>query len=147
MNKEIIYFNKLGNSNLSPNSNQSPNNGYFQFSLVAQSCPTLCDHTDRSTPGLSVHHQLLEFTQTHVYWVSDAIQPSHPLSSPSPLSFNLSQHQVLFKWISCSHQVAKVVTLGINNDIVPGKLCKIFIFYIFQKFSLHWVLLLRAGFL
>ena len=63
------------------------------------------------TPGLSVHHQLPEFTQTHVHWVSDTIQPSHPLSSPSPPAFNLSQHQGLFKWLSSSHQVAKVLKL------------------------------------
>ena len=67
-----------------------------QFSSVTQSCPTLCDPTDCSTPGLSVHHQLLEFTQTHVHWVGDAIQPSHPLLSPSPPTFNLSQLQGLF---------------------------------------------------
>ena len=69
-----------------------------QFSSVTQSCPTLCDPMDCNTPGLPVHHQLPEFTQTHVHWVSDAIQPSHPLSSPSPPAFNLSQHQGLFKW-------------------------------------------------
>ena len=69
-----------------------------QFSSVAQSCPTLCDPMDGSTPGLPVHHQLPEFTQTHVHWVSDAIQPSHLLLSPSPPAFNLSQHQGLFKW-------------------------------------------------
>ena len=63
-----------------------------KFSSVTQSCPTLCDPMDRSTPGLPVHHQLLEFTQTHVHWVHDAIQPSHPLSSPSPPTLNLSQH-------------------------------------------------------
>ena len=67
-----------------------------QFSSVAQSCPTLCDPMDCSTPGLPVHRQLLEFTQTHVHRVSDASQPSHPLSSPSPPAFNLSQHQGLF---------------------------------------------------
>ena len=78
-----------------------------QFSSVTQSCPTLCDSLDCSTPGLPVHHQLLEFTQTHVHWVSDAIQSSHPLSSPSPPAFNLSQHQGLYKWVSFSHQVAK----------------------------------------
>ena len=66
-----------------------------QFSSVAQSCPTLCDPMNRSTPGLPVHHQLPEFTQTHVHWVSDAIQPSHPLSSPSPPALNPSQHQSL----------------------------------------------------
>ena len=68
-----------------------------QFSSVAQSCPTLCDPMDCSTPGFPVHHQLLELTQTHVRRVGDAIQPSHPLSSPSPLVFNLSHHQGLFK--------------------------------------------------
>ena len=66
---------------------------------VAQSCPTLCDPMDGSTPGLPVHHQLPEFTQTHVHRVGDAIQPSHPLSSPSPPAFNLSQHQGLFSSI------------------------------------------------
>ena len=79
-----------------------------QFSSVAQSCPTLCDAMDCSMPGLPVHHQLLEFTQTHVHWVSDAIQPSHPLLSPSP-AFNLSQHQGLFQWVSSSHQMTKVL--------------------------------------
>ena len=79
-----------------------------QFDSVAQSCPTLCDLMNRSTPGLPVHHQLLESTQTHVHQVGDAIQPSHPLSSPSPPAFSLSQHQGLFKWVSSSHQVAKV---------------------------------------
>ena len=68
-----------------------------QFSSVAQSCPTLCDPTNRSTPGLTVHHQLPEFTQTHAHRVSDAIQPSHPLSSPSPPAPNPSQHQSLFQ--------------------------------------------------
>ena len=68
-----------------------------QFSLVTQSCPTLCDPMNHSTPGLPVRHQLLEFTQTHVYQVGDAIQPSHPLSSPSPPAPNPSQHQGLFQ--------------------------------------------------
>ena len=78
-----------------------------QFSSVAQSCPTLCDPMDYSTPDLPVHCQLLEFTQTHVHWVGDTIQRSHPLSSPSPPAFNLSQHQGLFKWLNSSYQVAK----------------------------------------
>ena len=69
----------------------------LQFSSVAQSCPTLCDSMNRSTPGLPVHHQLPEFNQTHVHRVSDAIQPSHPLSSPSPPAPNPSQHQSLFQ--------------------------------------------------
>ena len=68
-----------------------------QFSSVAQSCPTLCDPMNRSTPGLPVHHQLPEFTQTHVHRDGDAIQPSHPLSSPSPLALNPSQNQGLFQ--------------------------------------------------
>ena len=80
-----------------------------QLSSVSQSCPTLCDSMNHSMPGLPVHHQLPEFTQTHVHWVGDAIQPSHPLLSPSPPSFNLSQHQGLFQWLSSSHQVAKVL--------------------------------------
>ena len=73
-----------------------------QFSPVTQPCPTFCDPMACSMPGLPVHCQLLEFTQTHVHWVSDAIQPSHPLSSPSPPAFDLSQHQGLFKWVSSS---------------------------------------------
>ena len=80
-----------------------------QFSSVAQSCPTLCDPMNCSTPGFPVHHQLPEFTQTHVHRVSDAIQPSHPLSSPSPPVPNPSQHQSLFQWVNSSHEVAKVL--------------------------------------
>ena len=79
------------------------------FNLVTHSCPNLCYLMDCSMPDLPVHHQLLEFTQTHVHWVGDAIQPSHPLSSSSPPTFNLSQHQSLFEWVSCSHQVAKIL--------------------------------------
>ena len=85
-----------------------------QFSSVAQLCPTLCNPMDCSTPGLPVHHQLPEFTQTHVHWVGDAIQPSHPLLSPSPPAFNLSQHQVLFQWVSSLHQVAKYWSFSFN---------------------------------
>ena len=81
----------------------------YQIRSVAQSCPTLCDPMNRSTPGLPVHHQLLEFTQTHVHQVSDAIQPSHPLSFPSPPAPNPSQHQSLFQWVNSSHEVAKVL--------------------------------------
>jgi len=83
----------------------------IQFSSVAQSYPTHCDPRNRSTPGPTVYHQLPEFTQTYVHWVGDAIQPSHPLLSPSPPALNLSQHQGLFKWVSSSHQVAKVLEL------------------------------------
>ena len=80
-----------------------------QIRSVAQSCPTLCDPMNHSTPCLPVPHQLPEFTQTHVCRVSDAIQPSHPLSSPSPLSPNPSQHQGLFQWVNSLHEVAKVL--------------------------------------
>ena len=77
-----------------------------QFSSVPQLCPTLCDPMHRSTPGLPVHHQLPELTQTHAHRVRDAIQPSHPLSSPSPPAPNPSQHQSLFQWVNSSHEVA-----------------------------------------
>ena len=83
--------------------------GWDQFSSVAQSWMTLCDPMNCSTPGLPVHHQLWELTQTHVHWVGDTIQPSHPLSSPSPPAFNLSQCQGLFQWVSSLHQVARVL--------------------------------------
>ena len=80
---------------------------YSSVRSVAQSCPTLCDPMNCSTPGLPVHHQHPEFTQTHVHWVHDAIQPSHPLPSPSPPAPNPSQHQSLFQWVNSSHEVAK----------------------------------------
>ena len=86
-----------------------------QFSSVAQSCPSLFDPMDCSESGFPVHCQLPEFTQTHVHWVSDAIQPSHPLSSPSPPVFNLSQHQGLFKWVSSLHQVAEVLEFQLQH--------------------------------
>ena len=82
---------------------------YQSVNSVTQSCPTLCNPRDCITAALPVHHQLPEFTQTHVHWVGDAIQPSHPLSSPSPPAPNPSQHQGLFKWVSSSHQVTKVL--------------------------------------
>ena len=80
-----------------------------QFSSVTQLCPALCDPMNRSTPGLLVHHQLPEFTQIHVHWFGGAIQPSHPLSSPSPPAVNPSQHQGLFQWGNFWHEVAKVL--------------------------------------
>ena len=86
-----------------------------QFSSVAQSCPTLRDPMNRSTPGLPVHHQLPEFIQTHVHRVSDAIQPPHPMSSPSPSAPNPSQHQSLFQWINSSHEVAKVLEFQLQH--------------------------------
>ena len=88
----------------------------IQFSSVTQSCLTLCNPMDRSTTHFPVHHQLPEFTQTHVHWVSDAIQSHHPLSSPSPPAFNHSQHQGLFKWVSSSHQVAKVLEFQLQHQ-------------------------------
>ena len=84
-----------------------------QFSSVAQSCPTLCDPMNCSTPGLPVHHHLPEFTQTHVHRVGDAIQPSHPLSSPFPPAPNPSQHQSLFQWVNSLHW-AKTLSLFID---------------------------------
>ena len=78
---------------------------------VSQLCPTLCDPMDCTCQALPVHHQLPEFTQTHVHWVDDAIQPSHSLSSLSLLAFSICQHQGLFQWVSSLHQVAKVLEL------------------------------------
>ena len=86
------------------------------FSSVAQLCPTLCDPMNCSTPGLPVHHQLLEFTQTHVHGVGDAIQPSHPLLSPSRPAPNLSQHQSLFQWVNSSHEVAKTLEFQLKHQ-------------------------------
>ena len=82
---------------------------HHQIRSVTQSCPTLWDPMNCSTPGLPVHHQIPEYTQTHVHRVSDAIQPSHPLSSPSPPAPNPSQHQSLCQWVNSSHEVAKVL--------------------------------------
>ena len=87
-----------------------------QFSSVSQSCLTVCDPMNCSTPGLPVHHKLPESTQTHVHWVGDAIQQSHPLSSPPAPALNPSQHQGLFKWVSSSHQVAKVLEFQLQHQ-------------------------------
>ena len=87
-----------------------------QFSSVTQSCPTLFYPMNRSTPGLPVHHQLPEFTQTHVHQVGDAIQPSHPLSSPSPPAHSPSQHQSLFHWVNSSNEVAKVLEFQLQHQ-------------------------------
>ena len=91
-------------------------NTQYDFSSVTQLCLTLCDPMDCSTPALSVCHQLPEFTQIHVHWVDDAIQPAHPLLSPSPPTFNLSQHQGLFKWVSSLHQVAKILEFQLQHQ-------------------------------
>ena len=92
---------------------ESENN---QFSSFTQSCLILCDLMDCSMPGLPVHHQLPEFMQTHVHQVGDAIQPSHPLLSPSPPAFNLSQHQGLFQWVSSLHHVAEVLEFQLQHQ-------------------------------
>ena len=89
---------------------------YIHISSVAQSCLTLSDPMNCSTPGLPVHHQLPESTQTHVHWVGDAIWPSHALSTPSPPALNPSHHQSLFKWVSSSHQVAKVLEFRLQHQ-------------------------------
>ena len=88
----------------------------IQFSSVTQLRLTLCDPMDCSMPGFPVHQQLLGLTQTHVHRVSDASQPSHPLSFPSPPAFNLSQHRGLFQWVSSSHQVAKVLDFQLQHQ-------------------------------
>ena len=90
-----------------------------QFSLVAQSCLTLCDPMNSSTPGLPVHHQLPEFTQTHVHRVSDAIQPSHPLSSPSPPAFNLFQHQGLFQMSQFFPSGGQSIGVSASASVLP----------------------------
>ena len=89
-----------------------------QCSLIAQSCPTLRDPMDCSMPVFPVHHELPEPTQTHVHHVNDAIQPCHPLSSPSPPAFNLSQHQGLFQGVRSSHQVAKVLMFQLLASVL-----------------------------
>ena len=107
------------------------------FSSVAQSCPTLCDPMKHSTPGLPVHHHILEFTQTHIFRVSDAIQPSHPLSSPSPLALNPSQHQSLFQWVNSLPEWPKYWSFSFS--IIPSKEHQGLIF-----FGMDWLDLLAA---
>ena len=88
----------------------------MSFSSVAQSCPRPCNPMDCSTPGFPVHHQLPELSQTHVHHIGDAIQPPHPLSSPSPVAFNLCQHQGLFWRVDSSHQVVKVLEFQLQHQ-------------------------------
>ena len=104
--KEIYNKNRQGSVQFSS----------VQFNSVAQSSPTLGDPMNRSTWGLPVHHQLPEFIQTHVRWVSDAIQPSHPLSSPYPPAHSPSQNQGLFQWVNTSHEVAKVLEFQLQHQ-------------------------------
>ena len=89
---------------------------HTSVSSITQSCPALWDPMDCRTPGFPVYHQLSELTQTQIHWVYYAIQPSHPLSSLSPPTFNLSQDQGLFKWVSSSHQVAKVSEFQLQHQ-------------------------------
>ena len=142
----------------------------FQFSSVAQSCPTLFDPMNRSTPGLPVHHKLQKFTQTHVHRVGDATQPSHLLSSPSPPAPNPSQHQGLFQWVNSSHEVAKVLEFPLQHQsfqwtsipflsfikpifawnvplvsLIFLKRSLVFSILLFSSIALHWSL--RKGFL
>ena len=118
------YYWKLGGKSLLSNlliltpesfSNHQ-NDPLLQFSSVGQSCPTLCHPINRSMPGLPVHHQLPEFTQTNVHRVGDSIQPSHPLSSPSPPAPNPSQQQGLFQWVNSSHEVDKVLEFQLQHQ-------------------------------
>ena len=108
---------KWGNKNIKPHSilRRGSHFKVVQFSSVTQSSATLCNPIDRSTPGLLVQCQPPVPTQTHVHWVGGAIQPSHPLWSPSPPTFNLSQHQGLFQWVSSSHEVAKVLEFQLQH--------------------------------
>ena len=96
--------------------NETQSDYSIQFSSVTQSCPTLCDFMDCITPGFPVLHCLPEFAQTHVHWVNDAIQPSHPPLPSSPPAFSLSQHQGLFQWISSSHQVTEVLEFHLQHQ-------------------------------
>ena len=108
----VSYISSLVGRLFTTSATQEALDGPFssvQFSSVAQSCPTLCDPMNHSMPGLPVHHHLPEFTQTHIHWVGDTIQPPHPLSSPSPPAPSPSQHQSLFQWVNSSHEVAKVL--------------------------------------
>ena len=117
-----------------------------QCNPVAQSCPTLCDPMNCSTPGLPVHHQLPEFTQTHVHQVSDASQPSHPLASPSPPAPNPSQHQSLSQWANSSHEVAKVLEFQLQHhsfqrntraDLLQNGLIGSSVYIFSKNFYLH----------
>ena len=89
---------------------------FIQSVQLSQSCLTLCDRIDCSTTGFPVHHQLPELAQTHIHQVSDTIQPSYHLSSPSPPAFNLSQHQSLFQWVRFSHQMVKVLDFQLQHQ-------------------------------
>ena len=129
---------KLMDMNFSKSVMYAHHSTLYQFSSVAQLCLTLCDPMDCSMPGIPVLHQLPELAQTLVHWVGDAIQPSHPLLSPSPPAFNLSQHQGLFQRVSSLHQVARV--LSFSFSISPSKEYSGLI-----SFRMDWLNLLAAG--
>ena len=111
-----LALNTLSNTSINQN---NKNVSSVQLSSVTQSCPSLWDPMDHSMPGLPVHHQLPESTQTHVHRVGDVIQSSHPLSSLSPPALNLSQHQGLFKWVSSSHEVAQNIGVSASTSVLP----------------------------
>ena len=126
LNWSVLWASNFGNTGFSELQlsvlwASSFGNTSFSGLWLLQSCPTLCNPMNRSTPGLPVHHQLLEFTQTHVHRVSDAIQPSHPLSSPCSPAPNPSQHQSLFQWVNSSHEVAKVLEFLLQASFLPKK--------------------------
>ena len=110
---------------------------WFQFSSVTQSCPTLCDWTDCSTPGFPVHHKLLRLAQTHVHWVDDAIQPSHPLSSPSPPAFNLFQRQGLFAMSQFFASGGQSVGASASASVFPMNIQDVFPFGLTSLISLQ----------
>ena len=114
---------------------ENPMNSSVQFSSVPQSCPTLRNPMNHSTPGLPVHHQLPEFTQTQVHRVSDAIQPSHPLSSPSPPTLNPFQHQSLFQCVNSSHEVAKAYWAPTDLGSSSFSILSFSLFILFMGFS------------
>ena len=107
----LVFFSLLLTSNQVDLSWRMPRFSLWLLQFSHSVMSDLVTPTDCNTPGFPVHHQLLELTRTHVHWVGDAIQPSHPLLSPSPPTFNLSQHQGLSQWVSSLHQVAKVLEL------------------------------------
>ena len=122
------------------------------FSSVAQLCPILCDPMYRSTPVLPIHHQLPESTQIHVHWVGDAIQPSYPLSSPSPPALNFSQHQGLLKWVSSLHQVVKVLEFQLQHQSfqwIPGMISFrkdwLNLLAVQGTLKLYWILLMSLN--
>ena len=108
-----------------------------QFSSVSQSCPTLCNPMNRSTPGLPIHHQLPGFTQTHVHRVSDAIQPSHPLSSPFPPVPNPSQHQSLFQWVNSSHEHGTTDWFQIGKGVCHGCILTPCLFNLYAEYIMR----------